>query len=45
MDLETVKFGLGIAAVVLIAIFVSFALYWKIGEAALQKAREKQQQH
>jgi hypothetical protein len=44
MDLGTVKFGLGIAAVGLIAIFVSFALYWKMGEAALQKTLKKQQQ-
>ena len=45
MDLVTVRFGLGIAAVVLVAIFVAFALYWKIGEAALQKTRIKQQLH
>lgn len=42
MDLSTVKFGLGIAAVILTTIFVSFALYWKMGEAALQKTRKKQ---
>jgi hypothetical protein len=45
MDLGTVKFGLGIAAVVLVSIFASFALYWKIGEAALQKTRKKQEHH
>ena len=45
MDLGTVKFGLGIAAVVLISIFASFAIYWKIGEAVLQKTRKKQEQH
>jgi hypothetical protein len=44
MDLETIKFGLGIAAVGLIAIFISFAIYWKMGETALNKVREKRQQ-
>lgn len=44
MDLETIKLGLGIAAVGLTAIFLFFALYWKMGEVALRKAREKQDQ-
>ena len=42
MNLETFKFGLGIAAVVLMGIVAFFALYWKIGEAALQRSRKKQ---
>ena len=42
MNLETIKLGLGIAAVGMTAIFLFFALYWKVGEIALKKARQKQ---
>ena len=44
MDLGTIKLGLGIAAVGVTLIFLCFALYWKMGEVTLRKAREKQEQ-
>ena len=43
MNLETIIYGLGIAVVGLIAILISFAIYWKMGETALEKAKKKHQ--
>ncbi|HEY6007741.1 MAG TPA: hypothetical protein VIU40_05410 [Geobacteraceae bacterium] len=40
----TIKLGLEIAAVGVAAILVCFALYWKMGEVTLKRAREKQAQ-
>jgi hypothetical protein len=41
MNLETFKFGMGIAAVILASIVVCFAIYWKLAEASQQRARRK----
>ncbi len=44
MDLGTIKLGLEITAVGVAAIIFCFALYWKMGEVTLKRAREKQTQ-
>ena len=44
MNLETFKYGIMIAVIVLIAISLFLALVWKMGEASLQKKWNKQKQ-
>ncbi len=41
MELHTLKFGLEIAVVFVMGIVLLFALYWKMGEAAIKKGRKK----
>ncbi len=41
MELHTLKFGLEIATVFVIGVVLLFALYWKVGEATIKKARKR----
>lgn len=41
MDLHTLKSGLGIAAVALVAIFVFFGLYVRLGEVTVKNSRKQ----
>ena len=41
MELSSIKFGLGIAAFFIVGISLLFALYWKVGEASVRKAKKK----
>lgn len=40
MDLSSIKFGLGIATVFMVGVCFLFAVYWKIGEASIRKAKK-----
>ena len=40
MELHTLKFGLEIATAFVIGVILLFALYWKMGEAVIRKAKK-----
>ena len=41
MELSSIKFGLGIAAFFMVGVCLLFALYSKVAEATVRKAKKK----